>query len=98
MEQRNPHHGKNKAKSKPAFNMPSKTTPFKKKKKMLNKSELECYTCGELDHFFVDCPNRADKKGKKGKIVNVVTTSNTNGYVICPKRIYNFCLLHACFV
>src|ERR1043165_5220344 len=40
MVQRNPHHGKSKAKSKPAFNMPTKTTTFKKKKKMLDKSEL----------------------------------------------------------
>src|SRR4051812_17591756 len=40
MVQRNPHHGKSKAKCKPPFNMPNKTTSFKKKqKKMLNKSE-----------------------------------------------------------
>ena len=42
MVQKNFHHGKSKAKSKPAFNMPTKTTSFKKKKKMVNKSELKC--------------------------------------------------------
>ena len=82
MVQKNFHHGKSKAKSKPSFNMPTKTTSFKKKKKMLNKSELKCYTCGELGDFSVDCPDRADKKGKKH--VNVVTASNADGYGNLP--------------
>ena len=51
MVQKNHHHGK----SKSAFNMPTKTTSFKKKKKMMNKAELKCYTCGEPGHFSVDC-------------------------------------------
>ena len=84
MVQKNHHHGKSKAKSKPSYNMPTKTTSFKKKKKMLNKSELKCYTCGELGHFSVDCPDRADKKGKAPKHVNVVTASNTDGYGNLP--------------
>ena len=85
MVQRNPHHGKSKAKSRPVCNMPTKTTSFKKKKKkMLDKSELECYTCGELGHFSVACPNRADRKGKKARTVNVVTASNTDGYGNLP--------------
>ena len=64
--------------------MSTKTTSFKKKKKMLNKSELKCYTCGEPGHFSVDCPDRADKKGKASKHVNVVTASNADGYGNLP--------------
>ena len=81
MVQKNFHHGKIKAKSKPAFNMPTKTTSFKKKKKkkILNKSELWCYTCGEVGHFSVDCPDRAYKKGKTLRSVNLLTASNTDG-------------------
>ena len=79
MVQKNHHHGK----SKSAFNMPTKTTSFKKKKKMMNKAELKCYTCGEPGHFSVDCPDRADKKGK-AKSVNMVTASNTDGYGNLP--------------
>jgi len=58
--QRNPH-GKNKGKNNP-FNVKS-TTTFKKKKK--DKAELPCFTCGELGHFSKECPERADRKGKK---------------------------------
>ena len=71
--------GKNKGKNKPSFSKPVKSTTFKKKKP--NKAELGCFTCGELGHFSKDCPDRADRRGKKGsKSVNVVTTSNTDGY------------------
>ena len=83
MVQKNQNHGKNKRKYKPAFIAPVKTNSFKKKKK-LNKSGLGCYTCGELGHFSVDCPDRADKKGKNTKSVNVVTASNTDGYGNLP--------------
>ena len=70
--------GKNKGNWKPSFNKPVKTTTFKKKK--MNKAELSCYTCGEVGHFSKDCPDRADRKGKKPKSINVVTASNTDGY------------------
>ena len=55
-----------------------KTTNFKKKN--MNKAELSCFTCGEVGHFSKDCPERADRKGKKAKNVNVVTASNADGY------------------
>ena len=84
MVQKNHHRRKSKVKSKPAFNMPTKTTSFKKKKKMLNKSELKCYTSGELDHFSMDYPDRADKKGKTPRSVNLVTARNTDGYGNLP--------------
>ena len=71
--------GKNKGNYKPSFNKPENTTTFKKKKKP-NKAELGCFTCGELGHFSKDCSERADRRGKKGKTVNVVTASNTDGY------------------
>ena len=32
----------------------------------------------------MDSPNRADKKGKKARTVNVVTASNTDGYGNLP--------------
>ena len=72
--------GKNKGNFKPSFNKPVKTTTFKKKKTNRDKSELSCYTCGEPGHFSKDCPERADRRGKKAKTVNVVTASNTDGY------------------
>ena len=71
--------GKNKGNYKPNFNKAVKTANFKKKK-MVNKAELGCFTCGELGHFSKECPERADRKGKKGKNVNVVTASNADGY------------------
>src|SRR3954470_18001969 len=58
--------GKNKGNFKPSFNKPVKTTTFKKKKMNRDKSELSCYTCGEPGHFFKDCPERVDRRGKKG--------------------------------
>uniref|UniRef100_A0ACD6A1F3 Uncharacterized protein n=1 Tax=Avena sativa TaxID=4498 RepID=A0ACD6A1F3_AVESA len=74
--------GKNKENFKPSFNKPVKTTTFKKKKTNRDKSELSCYTCGEPGHFFKDCPERADRRGKKAKTVNVVTASNTDGSLL----------------
>jgi hypothetical protein len=68
MVQKNHNKGKGKTKS----NKPNKTTNFKKKK---NKAELTCFTCGETCHFAKDCPNRADRCGKKGN-VNTVIASN----------------------
>ena len=56
--------------------MPTYTTSFKKKKKMMNKFNLGCYTYEELERFSVDCSDRADKKGKT---TNVVTASNGDG-------------------
>jgi hypothetical protein len=69
--------GKYKGKNKMGLN---KTTEFKKKK---NKVELPCFTCGELGHFSKECPDRADRRGRKAnngqahKAVNTVTASKT---------------------
>ncbi|WVZ54108.1 hypothetical protein U9M48_004964 [Paspalum notatum var. saurae] len=66
---------RNQGKGKGKFK-PNKTTNFEKKK---NKAELPCFTCGELGHFSKDCPERADRRGKRGgngqlsKTVNTVT-------------------------
>jgi hypothetical protein len=68
MVQKNHNKGKGKTKS----NKPNKTTNFKKKK---NKAELTCFACGETGHFAKDCPDRADRCGKKGN-VNIVIASN----------------------
>jgi hypothetical protein len=43
-------------------------------------SDLNCFTCGEPDHFSKDCLDRADHRGKNAKTVNIVTASNTDGY------------------
>ncbi|KAK1682529.1 hypothetical protein QYE76_043377 [Lolium multiflorum] len=77
MVQKKPY-GKNKGNNKPSFNKPMKTTTFKKKK-MINKADLSCFTCGETGHFSKDCPERADRK-KKARQVNTVTASNADGY------------------
>ncbi|WVZ64224.1 hypothetical protein U9M48_013784 [Paspalum notatum var. saurae] len=75
MVQNNWNHGKGKGKNKL-----NKTTNFEKK----NKAELPCFTCGEFGHFFKDCPERADRRGKKrvsngqsSKTVNTVTRDCT---------------------
>jgi hypothetical protein len=72
--------GKNKGNFKPSFNKPAKTTTFKKKKLNRDGSDLTYFTCGEPDHFSMDCPDHADRRGKKAKSVNAVTASNTDGY------------------
>ncbi|KAK1645792.1 hypothetical protein QYE76_063597 [Lolium multiflorum] len=77
MVQKKPY-SKNKGNNKPSFNKPMKTTTFKKKK-MINKADLSCFTCGETGHFSKDCPERADRK-KKARQVNTVTASNADGY------------------
>ncbi|KAK1651436.1 hypothetical protein QYE76_069241 [Lolium multiflorum] len=77
MVQKKPYN-KNKGNNKPSFNKPMKTTTFKKKK-MINKADLSCFTCGETGHFSKDCPERADRK-KKARQVNTVTASNADGY------------------
>ncbi|KAK1695510.1 hypothetical protein QYE76_012207 [Lolium multiflorum] len=76
MVQKKPYN-KNKGNNKPSFNKPMKTTTFKKKM-MINKADLSCFTCGEAGHFSKDCPERADRK-KKAKQVNTVTASNADG-------------------
>ncbi|WVZ55766.1 hypothetical protein U9M48_006388 [Paspalum notatum var. saurae] len=56
MVQNKRNHGKGKGKNKV-----NKTTNFEKK----NKAELHYFTCGEFGHFFKDCPERADRRGKR---------------------------------
>ncbi|KAK1647929.1 hypothetical protein QYE76_065734 [Lolium multiflorum] len=68
---------KNKGNNKPSFNKPMKTTTLKKKK-MINKADMSCFTCGEAGHP-KDCAERADRK-KKAKQVNAVTASNADWY------------------
>ncbi|KAK1696323.1 hypothetical protein QYE76_013020 [Lolium multiflorum] len=70
-------YSKNKGNNKPSFNKPMKTTTFKKKK-MINKADLSCFTYGEAGHFSKDCPERAPQE--KGRQVNTVTASNADGY------------------
>ncbi|KAK1630960.1 hypothetical protein QYE76_005275, partial [Lolium multiflorum] len=77
MVQKKPY-SKNKGNNKPSFNKPMKTTTFKKKK-MIIKADLSCFTCGETGHFSKDYPERADRK-KKARQVNTVTASNADGY------------------
>jgi hypothetical protein len=76
MVQKNHNKGKGKTKS----NMPNKTTNFKEKK---NKGEVTCFGCGEAGHFAKLCPDRADRRGKKGN-VNTVVASNEAGH---PEKI-----------
>ncbi|WVZ83089.1 hypothetical protein U9M48_030269 [Paspalum notatum var. saurae] len=71
MVQNNWNHGKGKGKNKL-----NKTTNFEKK----NKAELPCFTCGEFGHFFKDCPERADRRGKK-KVTRDCTVLMENGSV-----------------
>ncbi|KAK1626730.1 hypothetical protein QYE76_001045 [Lolium multiflorum] len=49
MVQKKPY-SKNKGNNKPSFNKPMKTTTFKKKK-MINKADLSCFTCGDWPLF-----------------------------------------------
>ncbi|KAK1696564.1 hypothetical protein QYE76_013261 [Lolium multiflorum] len=77
MVQKKPY-SKNKGNNKPSFNKPMKTTTFKKKK-IINKEDLSCFTCGEACHFSKDCPQRTDCK-KKAKQVNTVTARNADRY------------------
>jgi hypothetical protein len=69
MVQKNHNTGKGKTNS----NNPNKTTNFKKKKK--NKTKVTCFTCGETGHFTKNCPDRADRCGKKGN-ANAVIANN----------------------
>jgi hypothetical protein len=62
----------NKGKGKTKSNKPNKTNNFKKKK---NKAEVICFACGEMGHFAKECPDRADRRGKKGN-ANTVIASN----------------------
>lgn len=65
------------------FNKPMKITSFKKKK--FNKAELECYAYGKPGHFSKECLERANHREKKSsKTFNMVTASNTDGYVNLP--------------
>jgi hypothetical protein len=80
VQQKGKFSGKNKGNFKPSFNKPVKITTFNKKKPNRDRSDLTCFTCGEPGHFSKDCPERADRRGKKAKIVNVVTASNIDGY------------------
>jgi hypothetical protein len=80
VQQKGKSSSKNKGNFKPSFNKPIKTTTFKKKKPNRDMSDLTCFTCGEPDNFSKDCPERADRRGKEAKNVNVVTASNTDGY------------------
>jgi hypothetical protein len=73
------HKGKKKGNYKPSFNKHVKTTTFKRKKQ--NMSNLKCFTCEEPDHFSKYCPKRVDRGGKKDKTINIVTSSNTDGYI-----------------
>jgi hypothetical protein len=82
VQQKGKSSGKNKGNFKPSFNKPVKTTTFKKKKPNRDRSDLTCFTCGKPGHFSKDCPERADRRGKKAKNVTVVTASNTDGMVI----------------
>jgi hypothetical protein len=80
VQQKGKSSGKNKGNFKPSFNKPVKTTIFKKKKPNRDRSDLTCFTCGEPSHFSKDCPECADRRGKRAKNVNVMTASNTDGY------------------
>ncbi|KAK1682587.1 hypothetical protein QYE76_043435 [Lolium multiflorum] len=79
MVQKKPY-SKNKGNNKPSFNKPMKTTTFKKKK-MINKADLSCFTCGETGHFSKDCPERADRK-KKARQVNTVTVARDSSVLM----------------
>jgi hypothetical protein len=68
VQQKGKSSGKNKGNFKPSFSKPVKTTTFKKKKPNRDRSDLTCFTCGEPGHFSKDCPECADRRGKRPRM------------------------------
>lgn len=83
MVQKNPY-GKNKMKNK---SVDAKTTTAFKKK---NTTELPYFTYGQLGHFFKECHDRAQRKGKNNKSINVVTPSKAVKEInLAPLKLIN---------